>query len=197
VGALLLVALIRWQTTLSLLGRYLIYSQAPQSADIILVLAGDFYGPRVLKAAELAKQGYAPLVLISGGRYQDGMEGDYAIAFLATRGYSTRLFESFGHTARSTIEEAIALRNELRRRRVKRVLLVTSDFHSRRSSIVFRLFCPGIDFISVPGAGAQLSCGSMVDGSPLSGALLLRMDQDLRHGTDGLPKGPHRTAVGS
>lgn len=26
-----------------------------------------------------------------------------------------------------------------------------------------------------------------------SGALLLRVDQNLRHGTDGLPKGPHRT----
>ncbi len=151
-GALLLVALIRWQTTLSFLGRYLIYSQAPQSADIILVLAGDFYGPRVLKAAELAKQGYAPLVLISGGPYDHGTEGDYAIAFLATHGYSKRSFESFGHNARSTIEEAIALRRELRRRHVKRVILVTSDFHSRRSAIVFRLFCPGIDFISVPGA---------------------------------------------
>ncbi len=146
-----MAGLIRWQPTLSFLGRYLVYSLPPQSADIILVLAGDFYGPRVFKAAELAKQGYAPVVLISGGPYQRGTEGDYAIAFLATHGYSTHLFESFGHNARSTIEEAIALRGELRRRHVKRVILVTSDFHSRRSAIVFRLFCPGIDFISVPG----------------------------------------------
>jgi uncharacterized SAM-binding protein YcdF (DUF218 family) len=143
--------LFRWQTTLSFLGGYLVYSEPPQSADIILVLAGDFYGSRVLKAAELAKQGYAPLVLISGRPYGRGMEGDYAISFLATHGYSTRLFESFGHHAHSTIEEAITLRGELRRRHVKRVILVTSDFHSRRSAIVFRLFCPGIDFISVPG----------------------------------------------
>jgi uncharacterized SAM-binding protein YcdF (DUF218 family) len=145
------VALIRWQTTLSFLGSYLIYSQAPRSADIILVLAGDFYGPRVLQAADLAKQGYAPLVLISGTPYQGGMEGEYAISFLAKQGYSTRLFESFGHDAHSTIEEAIALRGELARRHVKRVILVTGAYHSRRSSIVFRLFCPGIQFISVPG----------------------------------------------
>ena len=44
-GVLLLVALIRWQTTLSFLGRYLIYSQAPESADIILVLAGGLLWP--------------------------------------------------------------------------------------------------------------------------------------------------------
>jgi uncharacterized SAM-binding protein YcdF (DUF218 family) len=149
---LFVVALIRWQATLSFLGRYLIYSQPPRRADIILVLAGDFWGPRVLKAAELAKQGYAPLVLISGVPYGSGTEGDYAIPFLVKQGYPARLFESFGHHAHSTIEEAIALRGELARRRVKQVILVTSDFHSRRSAIVFRLFCPGLDFISVPGA---------------------------------------------
>jgi uncharacterized SAM-binding protein YcdF (DUF218 family) len=150
-GALLVVASIRWQATLSFLGRYLIDSEAPQSADLILVLAGDFYGPRVLKAAELVQQGYAPLVLISGTPYQNGMEGEYAISFLAKQGYPTRLFESFGHNAHSTIDEAVALRGELARRHVKRVLLVTGAFHSRRSAIVFRLFCPGIQFISVPG----------------------------------------------
>ena len=132
-----------------------------------MVLAGDFYGARVLKAADLAKQGYAPLVLISGGPYDHGTEGEYAIAFLATRGYPTRLFESFGHHARSTIEEAVALRGELYRRHVRRVILVTSDFHSRRSAIVFRLFCPGIEFISVPGTESNFHADRwwMDDGS--------------------------------
>jgi len=146
-----LVAAIRWQATLSFLGRYLVCSQAPQSADLILVLAGDFFGARVLKAAELVTKGYAPLVLISGTPYQGRPEGEVAIEFLAKQGYPTRLFESFAHNARSTIQEAVALRPELRRRHVQRVILVTSEFHSRRSSIVFGLFCPGIHFISVPG----------------------------------------------
>jgi uncharacterized SAM-binding protein YcdF (DUF218 family) len=67
---------------------------------------------------------------------------------LARRGYSTHMLGRFGHHAQSTVEEAVALRaNSI----VKRVILVTSDFHSRRSAIVFRLFCPGVDFISVPG----------------------------------------------
>ena len=151
VGALLAVTLIRWQATLSFLGNYLIYSQAPRPADIIVVLAGDFYGPRVLKAAELATHGYAPLVLISGTPYQGRPEGEFAISFLAKQGYPSRLFESFGHDAHSTIEEAIVLRAELRRRHVMNAILVTGAFHSRRSSIVFWLFCPGIHFISVPG----------------------------------------------
>lgn len=139
-----------WRPALSFAGRFLVCSGTPQPADLILVLAGDFYGSRVLKAAELAKQGFAPRVLISGTPYQTGMEGDFAIAFLARHGYPTRLFESFGHHARSTIEEARVLHTELVRRNTRRVILVTSSFHSRRSAIVFALFCPEVDFISVP-----------------------------------------------
>jgi uncharacterized SAM-binding protein YcdF (DUF218 family) len=144
------VLLIRWQATFAYLGDFLVCSQTPQSADLILVLAGDFLGPRVVRAADLAVHGYAPLALISGTPYQGRPEGDLAIEFLDKHGYPTRLFQSFGHNARSTIEEARALRPELARRRVKRVLLVTSAFHSRRAYIVFRLFCPGIHFISIP-----------------------------------------------
>ena len=149
-AALAVILLIRWQATLSFLGGYLVCSERPQPADLILVLAGNFYGPRVLMAAELATQGYAPLALISGTPYQGRPEGEFAIEFLAQQGYPKRLFQSFGHNARSTIEEAIALRPELTRREVKRVLLVTSAYHSRRAAIVFRLFCPGIQFIAIP-----------------------------------------------
>jgi uncharacterized SAM-binding protein YcdF (DUF218 family) len=106
----------------------------------------------VVKAADLAMQGYAPLVLISGPPYGDGRpEGDFAIEFLTAHGYPKQLFAVFGHTARSTIEEAVALAPELRRRKVRRVILVTSAYHSRRADIVVRLFCDnGIQFISVP-----------------------------------------------
>jgi len=132
-------------------GSFLICSETPQRADLILVIGGDFYGPRVLKGADLAVQGYAPLVLISGPPYQQGRpEGEFAVNFLETKGYPRRLFQVFGHNAGSTIDEAIAVRAELRRRNAHRVLLVTSAYHSRRADIVFRLFCPGIHFISVP-----------------------------------------------
>jgi hypothetical protein len=103
----------------------------------------------VVKGADLAVQGYAPLALFSGTPYQGRMDGVLAIEFLAAKGYPTGSFQSFGHHAPSTITEAIAIRPELERRHVKRVLLVTSAYHSRRAGIVFRLFCPGIDFIAI------------------------------------------------
>ncbi len=137
---------------LARVGYSLICSQTPRRADLILVLGGEFYGPRVFTAADLAMGGYAPLVLISGPPYQNGRpEGEFAIEYLAAHGYPRKLFAVFGHTAHSTVDEAIALAPELRRRRVKRVILVTNAYHSRRADIVIRLFCGGgIQFISVP-----------------------------------------------
>ena len=151
----LAVLLICWEATLNYLGRFLIHSQTPQRADLILVLAGDFWGPRVVTGADLAVHGFAPLALMSGTPYAGRPDGELAIEFLAKKGYPTRLFQSFGHTSHSTIEEAIVLRPELARRGVKRVLLVTSAYHSRRASIVFRLFCPDIQFIAIPAPDAH------------------------------------------
>lgn len=147
---ILSVLLIRWQSTLDCMGEYLVSSEQPQPADLILVLAGDFWGPRVVKGADLGMQHYAPLVLMSSTPYQGRPDGELAIEFLVKQGYPARLFQYFNHNSRSTIEEALALRPELARRGVKRVLLVTTAYHSRRAEIVFRLFCPGIRFVAIP-----------------------------------------------
>lgn len=141
---------IRWKSCLSYLGRFLVDSEPPQPADLVLVLGGDFWGPRVIKGADLAEEGYAPLVLFSGPSYQGRPEGELAIAFLVQRGYPVKLFAVFPHAAKSTIAEAKVLRVELARRGARRVILVTSTYHSRRAILALKLFCPGIDFISVP-----------------------------------------------
>ncbi len=140
----------RWQAVLTSLGGFLVDSKPPQKADLILVLGGDFWGPRVLTGADLATHRYAPIALISGPPYRDRPEGELAVEFLVGKGYPRELFQVFAHHASSTIEEAKALRGELARRKVKRVLVVTSAYHSRRATIVLTLFCPGVEFISIP-----------------------------------------------
>jgi uncharacterized SAM-binding protein YcdF (DUF218 family) len=160
-GLLAFSSLAGWvvkKTIVPRIGYSLICSQTPRQADLIVVLGGDFWGSRVFKAADLALEGYAPLVLISGPPYGSAgrPEGEFAIEYLARHGYPRQFFAVFGHHARSTIDEAIALGPELRRRQVKRVILVTSDYHSRRADIVIRLFCnSGIQFISVPASDPQ------------------------------------------
>jgi len=149
-GLFVAVCLIRWQATLNWFGNFLVDSDRLEHADLIMVMGGDFWGPRVIKGADLAKEGYAPLVLISGPPYGGRPEGELAVEFLAGRGYPKELFEVFGHNEPSTFGEVVVLRSELARRRVKRVIVVTSSFHSRRCAILFRLICPGIRFQSAP-----------------------------------------------
>jgi uncharacterized SAM-binding protein YcdF (DUF218 family) len=149
------ILVLDWRAVFAFLGNCLVLSEAPRSADLVLVLGGNFYGPRVLKGADLVAQGYAPLAFFSGPPYQGRPQGDASIDFLAQQGYSRRGLDSLDVQAESTIEEAQAVRPELIRRGAKRVLLVTASFHSRRSAIVFGLFCPGIQFISVPAEDPQ------------------------------------------
>jgi uncharacterized SAM-binding protein YcdF (DUF218 family) len=166
VAILVVVAAVRWQATLTALGSFLVDSQPPQQADLILVLGGEFWGYRVLTGAELARQRYAPIALFSGPPYHERPQGELSIDFLVQKGYPRELFEVFANRARSTITEARALRGELARRRVRRVLLVTSSYHSRRATIVLSLFCPGVQFISVPATDPRYhAAGWWNDGS--------------------------------
>jgi uncharacterized SAM-binding protein YcdF (DUF218 family) len=128
------------------IGEWLVSMDTPVPADLIVVLGGDFWGRRVVRAAELGSQGYAPHVLISGPDYRvNGIpipEGELAARFLVTKGYPRDLFWVFPHHAASTIEEAKALAPELKRLKARRLLIVTSSYHSRRASLVFHSVLP-------------------------------------------------------
>ncbi len=147
----LALLLLRWEVTLTQLGSYLVCSDPPQRADLILVMGGDFLGPRMVKAAQLASEGFAPLVLVSGPPYRDRPEGEFGVDFLVRQGYPRGWFAIFGHHQASTLGEVLALRSELRRRAVRSVIVVTSEYHSRRCALLFRLFCPELRLISSPG----------------------------------------------
>jgi uncharacterized SAM-binding protein YcdF (DUF218 family) len=142
------------------LGSFLVNAQEPTQADIALVLAGDSRGNRILKAAELVRHGYVPHVLVSG---PDGMYGSHEceleIAFAVRAGYPESYFLHFENTARSTEEEAAQSAVELRRRGVRRLLLVTSDFHTRRAGKLFRAAMPDLEVVVVAAPDVNFSPG--------------------------------------
>jgi uncharacterized SAM-binding protein YcdF (DUF218 family) len=135
---------------LAALGNFLVKAGPPQKADIIVVLAGDGFGRRILTAANLVKDGYAPRALISGpnGNYGN-YECDLAIPFAVKAGYPESYFLHFEHTARSTQSEAEKVVKKLREMGVKRAIVVTSNFHTRRAGIMFRRAAPDIEFFVV------------------------------------------------
>ena len=135
------------------LGWHLVEAQEPERADIAVVLAGDGYGNRILKAAELVRRGFTTRVLVSGtdGMY-DHSEADLAIAYAVRRGSPPSWFLPFPIAGHSTREEARAIIPELRRLGARRALLVTSDYHTRRAGAIFRELAPEIQFrvVSAP-----------------------------------------------
>lgn len=134
-------------TWLAAAGGYLIRTDPPFPADIVVVPGGDGYGHRVLKAAELVRQRLAGQVLVSGPAGIYGLhESDLAIPFAVRHGYPPDWFVPLVHAGTSTRQEAGIVAAELRRRGVRRCLLVTSDYHTRRAGRLFRGAAPEIEF---------------------------------------------------
>lgn len=128
------------------MGSYLIRAEPPAPADLIVVLAGDFTGSRILKAGELVRQGYAPRALVSGPADLYGLyESDLAIRFAGTRGYSETNFVALPNHSKSTLEEAHDVINDLRRRGAHRIDLVTSNFHTRRAGGIYHLLASDLE----------------------------------------------------
>ena len=121
------------------LGWALVTDQAPAKADIAVVLGGDDYGHRILKGAELVREGYVPAVLVSGPPGYFGLhECDLAIPFAVRKGYPAAWFIPLPIDAYSTTQEASVVLAELKRRGMHSFLLVTSNFHTARATRIYR-----------------------------------------------------------
>ena len=146
VAVLLVLALVTYPIWLTALAGYLVHSDPPVPADMIVVLAGDFTGSRIFTAGGLVRQGFAPKALISGPAGVYGLyESDLAIAMAVHNGYPASYFLAFPNESKSTASETAALVPELRRLHVHKIDLVTSNFHTRRAGKMFRAQAPDIE----------------------------------------------------
>lgn len=159
-GVLLLAAVLFRESLYRAMAGYLVRAGDPQKADIVVVLAGDSTGGRITKGAELVRQGYAPLVIVSGpaGSYGN-YECDLAIPFAVRTGFPESYFAHNHHNALSTADEVRILTEDLRRRGVRRVLLVTSDYHTRRSARLFQPAFPEATLLVVASPDRHFSVG--------------------------------------
>jgi len=138
-AAVLLVGL--WLTSsfwLTALGKALIHDDGPAKADVAVVLGGDYWGNRILAAANLVRAGYVPAVLVSGppGFYGTN-EADAAIQYAVRQGCPAQWFIPVAHNDLNTRDEAGSLLETMRRRDIHSFLLVTSNFHTARARRLF------------------------------------------------------------
>ena len=123
---------------LSALGNALIHDEGAAKAEIAVVLAGDPWGHRLTKGAELVRQGYVPQVVVSGPPGIYGInEADAAIQWATARGYPREWFIPLRHSGLSTRTEATAVLDLLRERKVTSFLQVTSSYHTGRARRIY------------------------------------------------------------
>ncbi len=135
---------------LTAVGSFLIVSDSVERADLLYIMGGGL-DARPIRAAELYRQGYAPLIATPyvestagveyGIRVNAAVENvlmlrrhgvpDSVIHLLKVRGGST-----------STLDDARILASYMRQRGYRRVIVVTSEFHTRRSRWALRQFLP-------------------------------------------------------
>ena len=126
-------------------GQFLISAEPPRKADIIVSLAGDEFGLRVLTAGQLVREGYAPYAVVSGIPELLMSEADELIRFAELHGYPPSYFRPLRHASDSTKSEEALIAQELKTRGVHSVLLVTSNYHTRRAGALMRRIAPWLE----------------------------------------------------
>lgn len=113
-------------------------------ADAIVVLGDDnFYADRATHAAELYRQGVAPWVVGSGRRLRpDAGISELMEHDLIERGMPKDKIVRFTHDADSTIEEARVVGKLVQERHWKSLVIVTSNYHARRTRYIYEKLMP-------------------------------------------------------
>jgi uncharacterized SAM-binding protein YcdF (DUF218 family) len=125
-----------------------------QKSDAIIMLSDDnFYADRATRAAELFRQNFAPVVVASGIR----LRPNASIAELMThdlieRGVPKENILPFPQDADNTREEAEALKKLVQQKKWKSVIVVTSNYHTRRARYIFRKIFANIATVRVASA---------------------------------------------
>jgi uncharacterized SAM-binding protein YcdF (DUF218 family) len=139
----LLVFIVVWGILAWVAARALMVTAPLASADAIAVLSGSgTYVERTRKAAELYRQGRAPLVLLT----DDHMRGGWSSALqrnpyfveratdqLIDQGVPAEKIRIVPGLASSTHDEALLIKDYATAQELRSILVVTSAYHSRRA----------------------------------------------------------------
>lgn len=123
-------------------------------ADAMIVLGDDdFSSDRAIEAASLFHAGWAPQVVASGRMLRPyASSADFMTRDLESRGVPASAIIRFSHQADDTREEAEGLRVLVAQKGWRRILLVTSNYHTRRARYIFRKLLPAGVTLEIAGA---------------------------------------------
>jgi uncharacterized SAM-binding protein YcdF (DUF218 family) len=120
-------------------GRWWVVDQPPMKADAIVVLGGDSLdAARVRRAVKIYQQGWAPRIILSGPMLRD----DFSEGVLMERaakhyGAPESALQVVASRADSTVQEKDVILTYAGGQGLHRLLVVTSDYHTRRASAIY------------------------------------------------------------
>ena len=120
----------------------LVVQYALGHADAIVVIGGDHKPARIQHAAELYRQGYAPVIVISAGTVvREGDEWMAEAEVMRRQALQLGLSEAtlvIEDRSLSTLQNAQYAGQLCEERGIESILLVTSAYHSSRARHIFR-----------------------------------------------------------
>ncbi|MBL4652780.1 MAG: YdcF family protein [Flavobacteriales bacterium] len=125
-------------------GNYLISEDELQKSDVIFVLGGNSF-ERGNEAAKLFDDGFAPKIICLGGNItpvfkaigKDYAESEIARINIIKNGNINKNHVELLKIGTSTKEESVAIANYCSEKKLERVIIVSSKFHTRRVRGVF------------------------------------------------------------
>jgi uncharacterized SAM-binding protein YcdF (DUF218 family) len=125
-------------------GSFWAIDESPQTSDAIVVLSDDDYDAvRASRAADLYRASWAPRIVASGrilrpyASIAELMQRD-----LTDRGVPATAVVRLPNRARNTLEEANAVSEFLSTHGWKKILVVTSNYHTRRARFIYEHALP-------------------------------------------------------
>jgi len=115
-------------------GDFLVIRDLLEPADAVIAISGDGTGERAVAAAALVLAGYGRWLIVSGSA--DGAAA--TMARVAARAGLSRARILVDDRSESTVQNARNSARLMRRYRLRRAILVTSPYHTRRAAMAFR-----------------------------------------------------------
>jgi uncharacterized SAM-binding protein YcdF (DUF218 family) len=135
-------------------GEFWVVDEPAAPSDALIVLGDDNYGgDRAFHAAELYREGVAPVVVASGRMLRQNVSAADLIEHdLESFGVPAASVVKLSHRADNTRDEAIEVTKLVAAHHWKRVLVVTSNYHARRARFIYGRALPSSVTFRVSGA---------------------------------------------
>ncbi|MGD9158107.1 MAG: YdcF family protein [Desulfobacteraceae bacterium] len=147
------------------MGEFLIHDDLPTKSEAAVILnTGVEYYPRLVEAASIYKKGLVKKIVINGNRKTDSLRELEAMGFKSCCPWyedRMRILEMLGvpvydvipvsaEDAYDTVSEAEAVGREIVEKGYKKIILITSKYHTRRAVHIWKeMYKNNLDVASV------------------------------------------------